>query len=395
MSNAFKANSGGLGAGLAVASLTRAGSSPGMNNSSKRGGMSKHPHPPGTPRPPPIQVDARSDAFEFLREKMAYKAQMTGHTLEDTRSMFDKCTPKALKRPGEPPVKLSHELFKIALRRLELDLDAEQVNLITASLDLKGAGVIDPTDFFQEAHNFRHHRRNPELARLKAPEAKPLSASTWMSPRGRPYDPYRTRAATTRAALLAGVTSKVASERSVTDGIAAAPSVTDIVSQTSRVPFPSEAGPEFADYLLKGRGRLSSPSSDMRYAAALISPRYNAAPPPKDEIVETPYYVQFIDTAKAVAYRPDQPEKWLMGGWQISLPMRSVPAYVHGGVHNMANNPPRHRGTTNINLGYASSPRIWGDLQRGVLSGMPLVRTKPRRLSPPTVFVLSLPVFFP
>lgn len=344
----------------------------------------KKPVPP-KPKARPVPSDARSEVFGLLREKMAYKAQMTGHTLEDTRMLFEKCTPKALKRPGEPPVKLNTELFKIALRRLELELDPQQVDLITASLDLKGTGRIDPTDFFQEAHNFRHHRRTAELGRLKAPDPKPLSPPTWLSPRGRPFDPFRSSAAGTRTALLAGVTSKVASERSIEHGLAPAPSVTDIVSQTSRVPFPSESGPIYADYLLKGRGRLSSPSSDMRYAAALISPRYNAAPPPKEEIVETPHYVQVKDRAKAVAYRPDQPDKWLQpggqNGWMISLPTRSVPAYVHGGVHDMAANPPRHRGTTHTNLGYASSPRIWGDLQRGVLSAVPPVRPAAHELT--------------
>ena len=326
---------------------------------------------PAQPKPRPVSVDEQSQVFALLREKMAYKARMTGHTLEDTRIHFQKCTPKNAKRPGEPPAKMNYEIFKIALRRLELDLDPQQVDLITSSLDVKGTGVIDPTDFFQEAHNFRHHRRTPHLGKLRAPNPKPLSPSTWLSPRGRPFDPFRSSASSTRAALLAGVTGKVVSEHSIGSKLAAMPSVSDIVSQTSRVPFPNESGPIHTDYLLKGHGRLASPSSDLQYAAALISPRYTAAPPPQAEVVEAPYYIQARVRAKAAASRIEQPEKWLhrggQNGWVISLPARSTPAYVHGIVHDMANIPPRHRGSTYTNLGYASSPRVWGDLQRGVV----------------------------
>lgn len=364
--NRFKQKPGGIAASKAATML---------GQTTKRG--SRRPVPPkGSGKEAGRLTDEQTEVFDLLRKKMAYKARMTGHTLEDTRMHFEKCTPKPLKRPGEPPVKLNHELFKIALRRLELDLDPKQVDLITSSLDVRGTGVIDPTDFFQEAHNFRHHRRTAQLVKLQAPDPKPLSPPTWMSPRNRPFNPFRSSAATTRAALLAGVTTKVASERSISDGLAPMPSVTDIVSQTSRIPFPSESGPIHSDYLLKGKGRMSSPSSDMKYAAALVSPRYNAAPPPQ-EAVETPHYVQVRDRAKAVAYRRDQPDKWLQpggqNGWMISLPTRSVPAYVHGGVHDMAANPPRHRGTTHTNLGYASSPRVWGDMQRGVMRAIPPV----------------------
>lgn len=371
MSNLFKRKSGSLTGSLAASLL-------GASVEQQRGETAKKtPVPPGTPASRPVPRDSQVEVFALLREKMAEKARMTGHTLEDTRMHFEKCTPKHLKRPGEPPVKLNHELFKIALRRLELDLNPKQVDLITSSLDVKSTGVIDPTDFFQEAHNFRHHRRTMKLGKLKAPDPKPLSPPTWVSPRGRPFDPYRRSASTTRAALLAGVTTKVASERSINDGLARMPSVTDIVSQTSRVPFPSESGPIHSNFLLKGKGRMSSPSSDIQYAAALVSPRYNAAPPPQTEVVETPHYVQVRDRAKAVAYRPDQPNKWLQSGgqngWMISLPTRSVPAYVHGGVHDMAANPPRHRGVTHTNLGYASTPRVWGNLQRGVLCTVPPV----------------------
>ena len=370
MSNLFEPKPSGLTGSLAA--MTLSSSSSVKNKSEKK--KKKTPMPP---KARPVQSDEQSEVFTLLRKKMADKARMTGHSLEDTRRHFEKCTPKDLKRPGEPPVKLNHELFKIALRRLELELDPKQVDLITSSLDIKGTGFIDPTDFFQEAHNFRHHRRTVKLGKLQAPHPKPLSPATWLSPRGRPFDPYRSKASTTRAALLAGVTTKVASERSITDGLAAMPSVTDIVSQTSRIPFPSESGPVHSDYLLKGHGRLASPSSDIQYAAALVSPRYNAAPSPQAEVMETPHYVQVRDRAIAAAYRPDQPDKWLQrgrqNGWMISLPTRSVPAYIHGGVHDMAANPPRHRGTTRTNLGYASSPRIWGDLQRGVRSAAPPV----------------------
>jgi hypothetical protein len=383
MSNAFKPRVGTLTGSMAATMLS---------SSSSRGEKGKARKVPAPPRARPVPSDEQSDVFTLLREKMAYKARMTGHSLEDTRMHFEKCTPKDLKRPGEPPVKLNHELFKIALRRLELELDPKQVDLITSSLDVKGTGFIDPTDFFQEAHNFRHHRRTAKLGKLQAPNPKPLSPSTWLSPRGRPFDPYRTNPSNTRAALLAGVTTKVASERSISDGLAAMPSVTDIVSQTSRIPFPSESGPVHSDYLLKGHGRLASPSSDIKYAAALVSPRYNAALPPQTEVVETPHYVQVRDRAIAAAYRPDKPDKWLQrsgqNGWIISLPTRSVPAYIHGGVHEMAANPPRHRGTTHTNLGYASSPRIWGELQRGVIRAVPPVSLANQ--SHPDIFVTTL-----
>lgn len=331
---------------------------------------------PAPPKPRPVPSDEQSQVFALLRERMAYKARMTGHSLEDTRIHFQKCTPKNAKRPGEPPAKLNYEIFKIALRRLELDLDPQQVDLITSSLDVKGTGFVDPTDFFQEAHNFRHHRRTAHLGKLRVPNPKPLSPSTWLSPRGRPFDPFRSSASNTRAALLAGVTAKVVSERSIGSRLAPMPSVSDIVSQTSRVPFPNESGPIHTDYLLKGHGRLASPSSDLQCAAALRSPRYTAVPPPQAEVAEAPYYIQAKVRAK-VASRIEQPEKWLhrggQNGWVISLPAQSTPAYVHGIVHDMANIPPRHRGTTYTNLGYACSPRVWGDLQRGVVRAVPTV----------------------
>ena len=99
---------------------------------------------PAPPKPRPVPSDEQSQVFALLRKRMAYKARMTGHSLEDTRIHFQKCTPKNAKRPGEPPAKLNYEIFKIALRRLELDLDPQQVDLITSSLDVKGTGFVDP-----------------------------------------------------------------------------------------------------------------------------------------------------------------------------------------------------------------------------------------------------------
>ena len=274
------------------------------------------------------------------------------------------------------------------------------MDLIAKSLDVGNTGKVDPTAFIQEAHNFRHHRRAEQLhSTLVSRPAKPLAPPTWLSPRGRPFDP-RSVAANRRKALLTGV-SPAASPRATLaasnvgllagvapgsarradewddeyegGGLAPEPSVSDVVSQTSRVPFPSEVGPLYSDYLLKGEGRLSSPSSDMKYAEALLSPRYTNASlvPPKQEKVEEPYYLQLLDQSQSRAYRPVQREKWLdPAGWKNSLPTRSVPAYQHGGVHAMAENPPRHRGTTLTNLGYSASPRVFGGLQRGVLSPM-------------------------
>ena len=164
MSNLFKPKVSGLTGSLAATKLTSS-----VKNKSE---TKKTPMPP---KARPVQSDEQSEVFTLLRKKMAYKARMTGHSLEDTRMHFEKCTPKDLKRPGEPPVKLNHELFKIALRRLELELDPKQVDLITSSLDINGTGFIDPTDFFQEAHNFRHHRRTAKLGKLQAPNPKPLS----------------------------------------------------------------------------------------------------------------------------------------------------------------------------------------------------------------------------
>ena len=49
---------------------------------------------------------------------------------------------------------LPHNRFIIALQRL-VDMDAEDLNVITSALDPLGKGVVDPVAFMQEAHNHR------------------------------------------------------------------------------------------------------------------------------------------------------------------------------------------------------------------------------------------------
>ncbi len=68
----------------------------------------------------------RHDVFVLLRAKMAEKARMTGHTMDDTRKHFEKCTPKELRRPGAPPVRLDAQVFQRSLRALDLGLEQEQ-----------------------------------------------------------------------------------------------------------------------------------------------------------------------------------------------------------------------------------------------------------------------------
>ena len=64
------------------------------------------------------------------------------------------------------------------------------MDLIAKSLDVGNTGTVDPTAFIQEAHNFRHHRRAEQLhSTLVSRPAKPLAPPTWLSPRGRPFDP--------------------------------------------------------------------------------------------------------------------------------------------------------------------------------------------------------------
>eukprot|EP01048_Picozoa_sp_COSAG05_P010578 COSAG05_NODE_941_length_6510_cov_42.192482_2_plen_321_part_00 len=227
--------------------------------------------------------------FNLLRQEIARKKTMEGHTLSDSRAHFAKNTPKSARRSGL----LTHSRFIIAVQRLELGLDAHDLNVLTAALDPEGRGVVDPAAFLQEAHNHRHHdrvrQRGPTSYHLASPRSQ-LAQPTWMSPRGGRY-----------TGGVAGLSGAFTERRAGPQ-----PSVVTVSSRDGLTRFSSKNSTEWvrpadsvallrSDYLLKGGGRLASPSADLAFAAEATGGLVLDSPKVGFKVVEKPYYVNALD----------------------------------------------------------------------------------------------------
>ena len=241
-------------------------------------------------------------AFALLRQEMARKKTMEGHTLSDSREHFVKNTPKSARRSGLLP----HSRFIIAVQRLGVNLDADQINIITSALDSEGTGVVDPTAFLQEAHNHRHHdrfrQRGQSSLHLVSPRSQ-LAPPTWISPRAGRYTANGLTAGGLSGAFTARRAAPQPSVVTVTsrDGLSrfASNNSTEwippanyvvhcfsavrVASPLGNLHVPANTDPLAfdqhnirSDFLIKGGGRLASPSADveleLRHPSAVQPP---------------------------------------------------------------------------------------------------------------------------
>jgi hypothetical protein len=322
------------------------------------------PAPPSSPRPPPRPARnhaSETEAFALLRREMAKKLKMEGHTMSDTRTHFLNNMPKSARRSG----KLPHTRFIIALTRLGLGLQAEDMNILTSSLDPEGTGTVSVQEFVQEAHNHRHRNRPAHGAHLATPRAR-LAHTTWRTPR-----PAPPRAVAAVGAVAGTPRRAVASAR-----VSRQPTVSEVVSQTSWVP-PPEYGvwSQRSDYLMKGRGCMASVSTDVRVGAAVhVGLDFDSM---GFKVVEDPYYVQAHRASSGRELREHAPEKWLSkhhpSGWSTSQPARAVPAHRTGetvAAHHMARQAARfHPEASLTSLGSPRRTQAFGTFQRGALGG--------------------------
>ena len=257
--------------------------------------------PQGASRPVRDEGEERR-AFALLRQEMARKKTMEGHTLSDSREHFVKNTPKSARRSGLLP----HSRFIIAVQRLGVNLDADQINIITSALDSEGTGVVDPTAFLQEAHNHRHHdrfrQRGQSSLHLVSPRSQ-LAPPTWISPRAGRYTANGLTAGGLSGAFTARRAAPQPSVVTVTsrDGLSrfASNNSTEwippanyvvhcfsavrVASPLGNLHVPANTDPLAfdqhnirSDFLIKGGGRLASPSADveleLRHPSAVQPP---------------------------------------------------------------------------------------------------------------------------